>query len=81
MITTGKAHNKVSLDEGSDYREAEMRREDEIAVKITKEIVVKFIEVGRLSLSSFGEAWEQIHEKVKTSLSTFSTDEKPPANN
>ncbi len=52
-----------------------MKREDEIAVKITKEIVVKFIEVGRLSLSSFSEAWEQIHEKVKGSLSTPSNEE------
>ncbi len=47
-----------------------MRREDEIAVKITKEIIVKFIEVGRLSLSSFSDAWDQIHEKVRRSFSS-----------
>ena len=45
-----------------------MKQEEELAVKVTKEIVVKLIEVGRLSVSSFGEAWKQIHGTVIDSL-------------
>ena len=35
-----------------------MKQEDEIILKVTKEIVVKFIEMGRLSLSSFDDAFD-----------------------
>lgn len=45
-----------------------MKREDELVLKITKEIVVKFIEVGRLSVSSFDEVWNNVHESVDASL-------------
>lgn len=45
-----------------------MRKEDELALKVTKEIVVKFIEVGRLSINSFEEAFTRIHETVRESL-------------
>jgi hypothetical protein len=38
-----------------------MKKENELAIKVTKEIVVKFIEAGRLSVSSF-------HETVSHSL-------------
>lgn len=45
-----------------------MKQEKELALKITKEIVVKFIEVGRLSVNSFGEAWNQIHRAITDSM-------------
>ena len=45
-----------------------MKSEQELALKITKEIVVKFIEVGRLSVSSFGDVWNQVHQAVHNSL-------------
>jgi len=45
-----------------------MKEEDELAVKVTKEIVVKLIEVGRLSANSFDEVWNNIHETVRSSL-------------
>ena len=45
-----------------------MKKEDELALKVTKEIVVKFIEVGRLSVNSFQEVWENIHRSVKGTL-------------
>ncbi len=45
-----------------------MKKEDEVALKVTKEIVVKFIEVGRLSVNSFEEVWESIHTSVRNSL-------------
>ncbi len=45
-----------------------MKNEEEIAVKVTKEIVVKFIEVGRLSVNSFESVWDQIYVTVRNSL-------------
>ena len=45
-----------------------MKQEEELVLKVTKEIVVKFIEMGRLSLNSFDEVFKQIHKTVGDSL-------------
>lgn len=45
-----------------------MKKEDELAIKVTKEIVVKFIEAGRLSVNSFEEVWTDIHRTVVDSF-------------
>jgi len=45
-----------------------MKQEDELALKVTKEIVIKFIEVGRLSVNTFDEVFQQIHSTVVESL-------------
>ena len=45
-----------------------MKKEDELSLKVTKEIVVKFIEVGRLTVNSFEEVWSDIHNTVRNSL-------------
>ena len=45
-----------------------MKEEDELALKVTKEIVIKFIEMGRLSMNSFDEAFRQIHDTVRNTL-------------
>jgi hypothetical protein len=45
-----------------------MKHEDELALKATKEIAIKFIEIGRLSLNSFDEVFRQIHATVHDSL-------------
>ena len=45
-----------------------MKKENELAIKVTKEIVVKFIEAGRLSVSSFQEVWHDIHKTVSHSM-------------
>jgi hypothetical protein len=45
-----------------------MKQEDELAMKVTKEIVIKFIEVGRLSMSTFDEVFRQIHSTVVDTL-------------
>ena len=50
-----------------------MKEEDELALKVTKEIVIKFIEMGRLSINSFDEVFTQIHETVRDTLSKSST--------
>ena len=49
-------------------KELTMKKEDELALKATKEIVVKFIEVGRLSVSSFQEVWNTVHGSICDSL-------------
>jgi hypothetical protein len=51
-----------------------MKREEELIVKVTKEIVVKFIEVGRLSVNSFEEAWNQVYRTVRHSLREGASD-------
>jgi hypothetical protein len=38
---------------------------DELIMKITKEVVVKFIEAGRLSPVKFEETFGEIHRVVK----------------
>lgn len=45
-----------------------MKPEDELALKITKEIVVKFIEVGRLSVNSFEDAWKRLYGTINSSI-------------
>ena len=50
-----------------------MKKRDELAIKVTKEIVVKFIEVGRLSVGSFEEVWKKIHTTVRDSLKANET--------
>jgi len=37
---------------------------DESILKVTKEIVVKFIEIGRLSPSGFDESFQSIYRTV-----------------
>ena len=48
--------------------EESMRAEDELILKVTKEIVIKFIETGRMSISSFEEGFLKVHDVVKSSF-------------
>ena len=41
-----------------------MKPEEEMAMKVTKEIVIKFIEIGRLSVNTFDEVFRQVHTTV-----------------
>ncbi len=52
-----------------------MKKENELAIKVTKEIVVKFIEAGRLSVSSFQEVWHDIHQTVSHSMKAMKTED------
>jgi len=45
-----------------------MEKDEELVLKVTKEIVVKFIEMGRLSVASFGEVWNQVYDTVHDSF-------------
>ena len=51
-----------------------MKKEDELAMKATKEIVIKFIEIGRLSVNSFDEVFRQIHSTVHEAVTDMSLD-------
>ena len=53
-----------------------MKREEELALKVTKEIAVKFIEVGKLSVQSFEKGWKQIYQTVRDSIGTSKQDDQ-----
>jgi hypothetical protein len=52
-----------------------MKREKELVLKTTKEIAVKFIEVGKLSVQSFEKGWNQIYQTVRDSLDESEPDD------
>ncbi len=41
---------------------------EEAILKVAKEIVVKFIEVGRLSPGNFGETFDSIYKSVRETV-------------
>jgi hypothetical protein len=45
-----------------------MKPEEELVLKVTKEIVIKYIEIGRLPLTSFDEAFRTIHKTVQETI-------------
>jgi len=45
-----------------------MKKENELALKVTKEIVVKFIEMGQLSVNSFEKVFKEVHGTVGEAL-------------
>jgi len=45
-----------------------MRALDEQVLKVTKEMVAKFIEVGRVSPTSFDEAFKSVYRSVKEAI-------------
>lgn len=47
-----------------------MNKKDEVLIKVAKEIVIKFIEIGRLGPNTFEENWNSIYETVKKSVDT-----------
>ncbi|NVM22376.1 MAG: hypothetical protein HWN68_11420 [Desulfobacterales bacterium] len=47
---------------------ADMRAIDEQVLRVTKEIVTKFIEVGRVSPASFDETFKSIYRSVKEAV-------------
>jgi hypothetical protein len=41
---------------------------EELILKVTKEIMVKFIEIGRISTSNFEDTFKLVNETVRQSL-------------
>ncbi len=54
-----------------DSRSSVKLREEELVLKMTKEIVIKFIEVGKLTPESFEEVFEAIHRAVASAVSGY----------
>ncbi len=53
-----------------------MRSIDEQVLKVTKEIVAKFIEVGRVTPTSFDETFKNIYRSVKEAIIDHSIEEE-----
>ncbi|MEN8257836.1 MAG: hypothetical protein ABFS09_08245 [Thermodesulfobacteriota bacterium] len=49
---------------------------DELIMKISKEVVVKFIEVGRLSPAKFEETFQEVHRTVNSVAKGDSVDKE-----
>ncbi len=47
---------------------------DEAILKVTKEIMVKFIEIGRVTPGNFEEHYERVFSTVKQSAKSLSDD-------
>jgi hypothetical protein len=56
--------------------EAYMRTLDEQVLKVTKEIVAKFIEVGRVSPASFDETFKSVYKTVKEAILEHALEEE-----
>ena len=41
---------------------------DEIILKVAKEVVIKFIEIGRLSPQNFADTFQEIYTSVRTTV-------------
>ncbi len=48
--------------------DARTARERELVMKVTKEIVVKFVEMGKVSPASFEEVFSMVHRTVNTAM-------------
>jgi hypothetical protein len=55
--------------------EDNMRPLDEHVLKVSKEIVAKFIEVGRVSPASFDDTFKSVFRSVKEAIVDNSVDE------
>ena len=53
-----------------------MKQENELVLKVTKEIVVKYIEMGQLSVGSFEKVFKEIHVIVNKALKGSSRTKK-----
>ncbi|MCK4391166.1 MAG: hypothetical protein KAV83_13120 [Desulfobacterales bacterium] len=53
-----------------------MRSVDEQVLKVTKELVAKFIEVGRVSPASFDETFKNIYKSVKETILEHAIEEE-----
>jgi hypothetical protein len=53
-----------------------MKSLDEQVLKVTKEMVAKFIEVGRISPASFDETFKKVYKSVKEAVLDHSIEEE-----
>ncbi len=50
-----------------------MKPEEETVLKVTKEIVIKYIKIGRLPLTQFDEAFKTVYKTVQETIQTSSS--------
>ncbi len=50
-----------------------MKPEEELILKVTKEIVIKYIEIGRLPLTNFDEAFKTVYATVQETVKASSS--------
>ncbi len=53
---------------GGKPKESGLSDREELILKVTKEIMVKFIEIGRISTSNFEDTFKLVNETVRQSL-------------
>jgi hypothetical protein len=58
------------------FMEVNMRPLDEQVLKVAKEIVAKFIEVGRVSPASFDENFKSVYKTVREAIISHSIEEE-----
>ncbi|MFH1674953.1 MAG: hypothetical protein ABIF87_16235 [Pseudomonadota bacterium] len=56
-----------------------MKGIDEQILKVSKEIVVKFIEVGRISPTNFSEVYKSIYKSIREAVLETESDESLPS--
>jgi hypothetical protein len=61
-MTAPKKHKESGLEAG------EKTVSEEAILKVAKEIVVKFIEIGRLSPANFSETFESIYKSIRDTV-------------
>ena len=55
-----------------------MKTIDEHILKVSKEIVVKFIEVGRISPSNFNDIFKSVYKSIRQAVIEAESDESSP---
>jgi hypothetical protein len=53
---------------GGKTKDAGVSGPEELILKVTKEIMVKFIEIGRISTSNFEDTFKLVNDTVRKSL-------------
>ena len=64
----GKGGGKTRGGSIDSAESARSMREREVVMKVTKEIVVKFVEMGRVTPASFQEVFSVVHGTVKDAM-------------
>ena len=53
---------------GGKTKDVGVSEQEELILKVTKEIMVKFIEIGRISTNNFEDTFTLVNETVRKSL-------------
>jgi hypothetical protein len=53
---------------GGKSKEIGVSTQEELILKVTKEIMVKFIEIGRISTTNFEDTFKLVNDTVRQSL-------------